>query len=202
MTTSIRPTNAIGLMATPAVDPTHTGRLPYVVDQARELRQPTDGPHTPCPDGITWCLGKPANHSDTDEHRHEGPEYGLTGSYIQSDWHESLVGFQIAQWPGGEPHIVFQSDGTWPDLGLSEADELIGGAVPWLIQLIATRRRIAIELNPGKTPFTESQDRQTASAGFDLATAAIDVALAKTEDRAGMFRALRTFLAMTEAEQA
>jgi hypothetical protein len=147
-----------------------------------------------CPDGITWCEGKAANHADDDEHRHEGPEYSLSGPYVQGAWTNSLVGFQIAQWPDGEPHLVFQSDGAWPDLDMPQVDELIADAVPWLTALIATRRRIAIELKPGRTPFTDSEDKQTASAAFDLATRAMDVALAKTEDRAGTLRALRNFL--------
>lgn len=176
----------------------------FTAAMTAELRRPTTPQQTRCPDGITWCLGDPADHADPREHRHEGPEYGLTGSYVDRKWTESLVAFQIAQWDDDEPRLVFQSDGTWPGLGLPQVDELIGDAVPWLVQLIAARRRIAIEVSPQQStvPFTDSEDKQTASAAFDLATAAIDIALAKTEDRAGMFRALRTFLAMTEAEQA
>lgn len=180
--------------------------LARVARQAAEPVTKSNSAATPtaCPGGITWCLGEPANHADPREHRHEGPEYGLTGSYVDGNWTKSLVAFQIAQWDGGEPRLVFQSDGTWPDLGLSGVDELIGDAVPWLVQLFATRRRLAIELSPNrsKVPFAESEDKQTASAGFDLATKAIDVALARAEGRAGMFRALRNFLDLTEDELA
>lgn len=168
------------------------------------LRQDHTSSDTRCPDGITWCLGNPAHHADPREHRHEGPEYGLNGSYVDGNPTESIAAFQIVQWDDREPHLVFQSDGTWPDLCLTQVDELIGDAVLWLVQLIATRRRIAIEVSPQQStvPFTESQDKQTASAAFDLATKAVDVALAKTADRAGTLRALRNFLDLAEAEQA
>lgn len=159
--------------------------------------------NTPCPDGIPWCDGDPANHTDTDDHRHTGPEHNLSGSYVQGGgWTDSLMGFQLAQWPDGQPHIVFQGSGAWPDLTMGQVDELIDDATGWLTQLIATRRRLAIELNPGRTPFTEPADKQTSSAAFDLATRAMDVALTKTGDQAGMLRALRNFLDLTEDEQA
>ena len=240
-------TNTFGLPATPAVDLTPTGHLPYLVAQADIAREHADAlstldfdkvtaavhqamqktlpaeytpalantiaadmvarltPATPaCPDGITWCLGDPANHADPREHRHEGREHSLAGSYIRGGWTEGVAAFQLVQWDDDEPRLAFQSDGTWPDLTLTQVDELIGDAVPWLTQLIATRRRLAIEVSPNRStvPFTESDDEQTASAGFDLATRAMDIALDKSEDRAGTLRALRNFLDMAEAEQA
>ena len=176
----------------------------FTAAMTAELCRPTTPPQTPCPDAVAWCLGNPADHADPREHRHEGPEYGLTGSHAQGARNESLVAFRIVQWDDDAPRLVFQSDGTWPDLDLTQVDELIGDAVPWLTQLVATRRRLAIEVSPNRStvPFTESEDEQMASGAFDLATKAMDIALAKSEDRAGTLRALRSFLDMTEAEQA
>lgn len=155
---------------------------------------------TACPDGIAWCLGDPANHADPREHRHEGPEYGLTGSYIQGTLTKSIATFHIDQWDDGELHLVFESDGTWPDLGLTQVDELIADAVPWLAQLIATRRRIAIELKPGRTPFMETENAQTATAAFELATAAMQIAVDKAEDQTAMLAAMRVWLRLAEDE--
>lgn len=181
------------------------GRIRALARVARATDEPVteSGPAaTPaaCPDGITWCEGNPANHADPREHRHEGPEYGLTGSYVDPHWNKSLVAFQIAQWDDDQPRLVFQSDGTWPDLGLSEADELIGDAVPWLTQLIAARRRLAIELKPSRTPFMETENAQTATAAFELATAAMQVAVDKAEDQTAMLAALRLWLKLAEDE--
>lgn len=223
-------TNTIGLMATPAPPcPAEAGRktridfdkvtaavheamrktLPHkytpaladaiAADMAAQL---SGAAPTPCPDGIAWCDGDPVNHTNDDDHRHTGPEYKLNGSYVEGGWTDGLMGFQLAQWPDGQPHIVFQSSGAWPDLTMGQVDELIDDATGWLTQLIATRRRLAIELMPSKAPFTEPAEKQTTSAAFDLATRAMDVALANTADRAGTLRALRTFLDMAEAEQA
>lgn len=157
---------------------------------------------TPCPDGITWCLGDPVNHTNDDDHRHQGAEHTLNGSYLCDPGTEGIATFYLAKWHDGEPHLVFQGTGLWADISLSQVDELIGDAVPWLTQLIATRRHLAILLDPGRTPFEETGEQQTASAAFDLATRAMDVALENTADRAGTIRALRTFLDMAEAEQA
>lgn len=171
-----------------------------MIDQERTQQETTTG--ACCPDNIRWCLGNPDNHADPREHRHEGPEHGLSGSYINGDGTESAAAFCLTQWDDREPRLVFQADGTWPDLGLTQVDELVGDAVDWLVQLISVRRRFAIEVSPNRStvPFTESEGEQTASAAFDLATRAIDAALAKTGDRAGMFRALRSFLNLTERD--
>ena len=255
-------TNSFGLPATPAVDLTPTGHLPYLVDQADIAREHADAlstldfdkvtaavheamqatfpdEYTPelgdtvaadtiarldqarqdvepatepgsvtapaaCPDNVTWCLGDPDGHADPREHRHEGPEYKLNGSYLQDSDTSGIAAFALTQWDDGEPCVVFQGTGLWPSLDLTQVDQLIADAVPWLVQLIATRRLLAIEVSPNRpvVPFAESGDEQTASAAFDLATKAVDVALATTGDRAGTLRALRNFLALAEDEQA
>lgn len=59
-------TNTAGLMATPAIDLTHTGRLPYVVDQARQ--HPTTEP-TNCPIYPEWCAD---THTGTGEDQDHG----------------------------------------------------------------------------------------------------------------------------------
>lgn len=85
---------------------------------------------------------------------------------------------------------------------LASVDQQIADDTRRLIDLDAERRRIAIQLKPAVTPFEESAGQQTASAAFSAATRCMDVALAKSGDRAGTLRALRTFLDMAEAEQA
>ncbi|MFE7837473.1 hypothetical protein ACFU53_15970 [Streptomyces sp. NPDC057474] len=157
---------------------------------------------TRCTDGVAWCDGDPVNHTDDDDHRHQGAEHTLNGSYLCDPGTEGIATFYLAKWRDSQPHLVFQGTGLWADIDLAQVDELIGDAVPWLTQLIATRRHLSILLNPGRTPFEETGEQQTASAGFDLATRAMDVALENTADRAGTLRALRTFLDMAEAEQA
>jgi hypothetical protein len=255
-------TNVFGLPATPAVDLTPTGRLPYLVEQADIAREHADAlstldfdkvtaavheamqatfpdEYTPelgdtiaadtiarldqarqdvepaaesgsattpaaCTDNIAWCFGDPDGHADPREHRHEGREYKLNGSYLQDSDTSGIAAFQLTQWDDGEPCVVFQGTGLWPSLDLTQVDELIADAVPWLVALFGVRRRLAIEVSPNRpaVPFTESDDEQTASAAFDLATKAIDIDLAKTGDRAGTFGALRSFLNLIEAEQA
>ncbi|MFD9111593.1 hypothetical protein [Streptomyces bottropensis] len=171
---------------------------------AAELRQPTNGvltpPQSPCQDGIAWCDGDPVNHTDDDDHRHQGAEHTLNGSYLCDPGTEGIVTFYLAKWRDSQPHLVFQGTGLWADIDLAQVDELIGDAVPWLTQLIATRRHLAILLNPGTTPFTQTDDQQTASAAFCLATDSMRIALDKSPDPAGLLRAMRTYLDMAEAE--
>lgn len=169
---------------------------------AADMATHLDAAPTPCPDNIAWCDGDPVNHTDDDDHRHQGAEHTLNGSYLCDPGTSGIATFQVAQWPGGEPHLVFQGSGAWPDLDMAQVDELIGDAVPWLTQLIATRRHLAILLNPGKTPFEETGAQQTAAAAVGLATRAMDVALANTADRAETLSALRAYLDAAEAEQA
>jgi hypothetical protein len=170
---------------------------------AAELRQSADGPlpaQTPCPDGVAWCDGDPVNHTNDDDHRHQGAEHTLNGSYLCDPSSDGIATFYLAKWHDGEPHLVFQGTGLWADINLEQVDELIGDAVPWLTQLIATRRHLAILLNPGSTPFTQTDDQQTASAAFCVATDAIGVALKKSPDPAGLLQAMRTYLDMAETE--
>ncbi|MDX3689915.1 hypothetical protein PV726_06105 [Streptomyces europaeiscabiei] len=171
---------------------------------AAELRQPADGTltpsQTPCPDGITWCDGDPVNHTDDDDHRHQGAEHTLNGSYLCDPNSDGIATFYLAKWHDSQPHLVFQGTGLWGDINLTQVDELIGDAVPWLTQLIATRRHLAILLDPGSTPFTQTDDQQTASAAFCVATDAMRIALDKSPDPAGLLQAMRTYLDMAEAE--
>ncbi|MEU2598451.1 hypothetical protein ABZ669_14670 [Streptomyces hirsutus] len=169
--------------------------IALATDTARER-----GIQAACPDGVAWCTGAPDAHDDPREHRHESRMYALTGRYLQDPDRHSVGAVYLSAWDDDAPRLVFQGTGLWPSLSLPEADELIGDAVTWTVGLISTRRRFAIELNPGKGPFTESEEQQTAAAAFSLATRAMDIALEKTGDRAGMLLALRTVLDMAEAE--
>jgi hypothetical protein len=159
-----------------------------------------NAPQTPCPDGITWCAGNPANHTDDDYHRHESTEHKLRGSYLQDSDCDGIAAFHIASWSDTGPRFVFQASGLWPDMGLDEVDELKADAVPWAVALFAARRRLAILLGPDAAAFTESEDKQTASAGFELATAAMTVALEKTDDQAATRAAMRGWLKLAEDE--
>ena len=152
--------------------------------------------HLRCPDGIDWCTGNLDNHADPREHRHTSREYALTGRYLQDPAPRTsgIAEVQLAAWDDDAPRLTFQGAGLWPELDLAQTDELIGDAVPWLIGLIALRRRFAIELNPGNTPFTESEDKQQSAAAFSLAARAIEVALSKSPDRAGTLAAMRSLL--------
>jgi len=180
----------------------YTPELAAAIAEDVIARLMTPTPPAPCPDGVAWCVGDPLNHTDDDDHRHQGAEHTLNGSYLCDPSTEGIATFYLAKWRDSQPHLVFQGTGLWADIDLAQVGELIGDAVPWLIQLIATRRRLAIELKPSRVPFAESEDTQTKAAAFELATRSMDVALAKTDNRAGTLRALRTWLDMAEAEQA
>lgn len=218
-----------GHAATPRIKPDPTAphdlaaELPGIVDRAMQDALPhrytpklaaaiaedviarltaTSPEPTPCPDNIAWCDGDPLNHTDDDDRRHQGAGHTLNGSYLCDPGTEGIATFYLAKWRDSQPHLVFQGTGLWADIDLEQVDELIGDAVPWLTQLIATRRHLSILLNPGRTPLKETSEQQTVSAAFSLATRAIDVALANTGDRAGTLRALRNFLDLAEDEQA
>lgn len=153
-----------------------------------------------CPDNIRWCTGLPADHTDLDDHRHQGPEYALTGTYLCDGPGAATAGFQLARWGDSQPHLTFQGTGLWADITLAQVDELIGDATVWLTELIATRRRLAVELNPGRTPFTESGEEQLAAAAVALAHRSVDTALANTGDRGGTLRALHAYLTYDEKD--
>lgn len=167
-----------------------------------ELTQPQQTPQPAgCPDGITWCIGAPDGHADPREHRHESREYTLAGRYLQDpDAGCSTANVYLSSWDADTPRLVFQGTGLWPDLDLPQADELVDDSVTWLIGLISIRRRFAVELNPGKGPFTETEQEQTASAAFALATSAMDVALGAAGDRAGMLRAMASYVDLSRDE--
>lgn len=79
-------------------------------------------------------------------------------------------------------------------------DERIKDDVASLVSLLAYRRRLAIALNPGKTKFAETEAKQEASAAFDLATRALDTALAVTPDRDRILGAVAGWLRVVENE--
>jgi hypothetical protein len=155
-----------------------------------------------CPDGIDWCTGAPENHADQREHRHTGREYALTGQYLQDPDPSSsgVAAVQLAAWDDDAPRLTFQGTGLWPDLDLPQTDELIGDAIPWLIGLMATRRRFAIALEPGKTPFTETETEQTSHAAFSLAARALEAALSTSPNRVETLRAFRSLLDLHDDE--
>ncbi|MGW0596108.1 hypothetical protein ACWD11_03070 [Streptomyces sp. NPDC002776] len=180
------------------------GHLPFVVQAAEDTRARTvqvaaetarEHPeHRPCPDGIDWCTGTPEDHADPREHHHTSRQYQFNGRYLQDADGHGIAAVQLSSWDDEEPRISFQGTGLWPDLGLPETDELLSDAVLWVIGLLALRRRFAIALEPGKTPFTETESEQTSAAAFSLAARAIEVALAQSPDRAGTLAAMRSLL--------
>lgn len=174
----------------------------FAETMAAILRGEQPDSSTACPDGVAWCEGDPLNHNDTDDHRHEGPEHKLNGSYLCDPASGGIAAFQMAQWPDGEPHLVFQGSGLWADINLDQTRELKRDLTAHLIRLNATERHLAILLNPGKTPFEETDDEQLSDGAVGVALDAIQVALEKSGNRAMTMRALRNFLDMTEDEQA
>ncbi|MFI8894852.1 hypothetical protein [Streptomyces paradoxus] len=181
---------AKAIKTTMAAAPVAGGQVPLV-------EQDTETPeHLRCPDGIDWCAGAPDNHSDPREHRHESREYALTGRYLQDPQPRSsgIAAVQLTAWDNDRPRLTFQGTGLWPELDLPQTDELIGDAVPWVIGLLATRRRFAIALEPGKTPFTETEAEQTSAAAFSLTARALETALSTSANRAQTLRAFRSLL--------
>ncbi|WP_371528403.1 hypothetical protein OG302_22435 [Streptomyces sp. NBC_01283] len=80
------------------------------------------------------------------------------------------------------------------EAALARIDQKIKGERTRMIAMVAHQRRVRIELRPSRTPFTESDTEQTASAAFSLACDAVGIALAKSPDKAGMVRALRAMV--------
>jgi hypothetical protein len=203
---AIVPQTTVKTSAVPAVDFRTNGHGAYAAqaadvprERADQLATDTAREHsmqTSCPDGVDWCTGDPENHADPREHRHESREYALTGRYLQdSDPGSSgIAAVQLAAWDDEAPRLVFQGTGLWPDLNLAQTDELVADAVPWLIGLMATRRRFAIALEPGKTPFTETEAEQTSAAAFSLAARALETAVSRSGNRAETLRAFRSLV--------
>ncbi len=179
----------------PTLDLQPTQHLPYAVEQARP--HPDTAP-TACPDGIAFCDGRPGDHDIPGHHLHMGRIKAMHGPYDDSG--DGLMAYHLRQIDGEKPVIEFAADGTWPELDVAGMDGLIHDATTHLVNLIADRRRLACLLDPCRTPLDEPEDKQTSSAAFSLALKAMDVALDKTDDRAGMLLALRTWLQMTEDE--
>jgi len=84
---------------------------------------------------------------------------------------------------------------------LTSIDQQITVDTTRLIAMIAARRRTAIKLNPGRTPFAEPETEQVSAAAFQLATEALKVSVEKTQDRPGTLRAMRAYVDLA-AEQA
>lgn len=188
-----------------------TAVLPDVVDEA--MRRTLPGKYTPevaariaadllarltgrtpaCPDGIDWCTGDPDSHADPHEHRHVGTPHALTGPYL-SDKDREVLAFELVQWTGAEPRLSFQADGTWPDLNVEQVGALIRDLTAHLIALHVERRRMAILLNPPRTPVAETEDERTASAAFETAADAMWIALEKTSNRDQMLTAFQVWL--------
>ncbi|GAA2218831.1 hypothetical protein [Streptomyces indiaensis] len=188
----------------PPVDLNTNGHGAFVVQAAEAARERDDQlaaesarqhpEHRPCPDGVGWCTGDPENHADPREHRHTGREYALTGRYLQDPDRDGIAAVQLAAWDDDAPRLTFQGTGLWPELDLAQTDDLVRDAVPWVIGLLATRRRFAIALEPGKTPFTESETEQTSAAAFSLAARALETALSTSANREQTIRAFRSLL--------
>lgn len=83
---------------------------------------------------------------------------------------------------------------------LSALDRQIEDDMARLIARIAYRRRTAITLNPGRTPFTEPETEQVSAAAFHLSTSALSAALEKAPDPDGMLRAMRQYVVMLGSE--
>lgn len=77
---------------------------------------------------------------------------------------------------------------------LARIDQKVQDETTRLIALVAHRRQVADQLRPARTPLDEPEDKQTAHAAFALAVDAIDIALAKSPDKAVMLLALRTMV--------
>jgi hypothetical protein len=167
-------------------------------DDAREHGEPTA-----CPDGITWCIGKPANHDGSDETYHEGREYALRGAYLQDlDAGRQTAAFNLAKISDGPTRFVFQGTGLYPDLPLSQVDELVRDVTSHAINLRAVRRLYADALRPARTgPIRESEDEQTSHAAFSVAADALGIALEKSADRAKTLAAMRVMLDMHTATE-
>ncbi|MFJ5150866.1 hypothetical protein ACIQCF_04660 [Streptomyces sp. NPDC088353] len=143
-----------------------------------------------CPDGVTFCTGDPDTHADPREHHHQGREHSLSGSYLE--FADGIMAFHLSQLDDDTPSLLFQADGIWPQLSLPQVDELISDETVHLIALRADRRRLADLLTPACTgPIDETDDEQTSHAAFSLAADALQIALAKSPDRASTLRALR-----------
>jgi hypothetical protein len=236
------PTNTFGLMATPAVDLTPTGHLPYLVgqpDTAREHPETTTAePNTSPLAGLSIvtalvggnmvpvaCPTRFCTESHTSENTGHLADVSHTGTTVdvyapgfQGGFDELFAYAHLVQDPYSKDakeraaYIRVEDGGgeespLTPDQADTFADNLtvFAGQIRTLAQVARATGEPATEsgsLKHSRTPFTDSEDKQTASAAFDLATRAIDVALAKSGDQAVTLRALRSFLDMAEAEQA
>ncbi|MFP8882623.1 DUF6907 domain-containing protein [Streptomyces mangrovi] len=97
---------------------------------------------TTCPDGVAFCTGDPASHSDPREHVHAGPEYSMTGVYGFE-----LMAFNLAQLDNDAPRLAFVAHGDWPELELNEVDTLIRDLGAHLDRLKAVRAQLAAALD-------------------------------------------------------
>ncbi|MFE9098523.1 hypothetical protein [Streptomyces sp. NPDC007264] len=171
-----------------------------VIAQLNAMRTPTCQAAIPerpaCPDGFTWC-GEPAADHGVDR-RHAGAAHAMRGTYTRPDG--GLMEFQVVQWGDDEPKLLFQADGTWPDLNLAQTDELVADTTTHLIRLKATRRRLALLLGGDTVPAVEVTDEEISAAAFALVLDALDTAVGKSSSKAGVWQALRTVVDMYAAE--
>lgn len=77
---------------------------------------------------------------------------------------------------------------------LARIDQKVQDETTRLVALVAHRRQVADQLRPARTPLDEPEDKQTAHAAFALAVDAVDIALAKSPDKAVMLLALRAMV--------
>ncbi|MEU2584518.1 hypothetical protein ABZ612_16480 [Streptomyces avermitilis] len=212
--------------AVPAIDSTPSGRLPFAVAHPAaatfapepltrrlplnaehtdgqsagidQLRQPQPAEQTVCPDGVTFCDGRPDDHEVPGQHLHMGPITYLRGPYVGSN--EGIAGFHLRQIDGEQPVMEFSGDGSWPELGLDGVDALTAGLTEHNIRLRMSRRVLADRLNPSRTPLDEPEREQYAAAAFELAARAMQASLDASDNPAATLRSLRTWIGLAEDE--
>lgn len=117
------------------------GRLAGLLRSMHAAMALSAAPAATCPDGVPFCDGAPAVHSDWREHIHQGPPTAMHGSYCDSP--DGIMTFGLAQWHDDEPGIEFVADGSWPTLDLAQVDELISDMGAHLERLRAARAELA-----------------------------------------------------------
>ncbi len=90
--------------------------------------------------------------------------------------------------------------GVYTGQALDALDQQITDSIEQLTRLIAARRYLAVQANPGRTPFTESDEQQMASAAFSLAVQAMTGAVDRSQDKAATLLALRSWLDLAGVE--
>lgn len=154
-----------------------------------------------CPDGVPWCEGDPEDHADPREHHHSGPSTRMDGSYLQI--RDDLMVFHLIQWNDAEPRLMFQADGTWPELDLKQVDELAADELQHLVRLHDARRKLrtlTIDRKYGRTTTSADMADDLSDAAVSVALTAMSAALKSAPDRTRTPLALRTALDLTETD--